>query len=430
MPETVVDLLIIGAGAAGLLAAREVSRAGRTVALLEARTRVGGRIHTFQEGGFTAPVEGGAEFIHGAAPLTRALLREARLTWLSTSGRNYEVQGNQVQEAPEFLPEMPALLARLQALPQDLPLAEFLNTYFPGSGHQQLRERVTQFAEGYNAADARFASAWALRDEWAGGGAEDSPRPVGGYGRLMDFLLGQAQEAGAVLHLEAAVRQLTWQPGRVEAITRLGRTVQARQALLTVPTGVLRAAANQPGHLPFCPELPAHRQAAALLGYGDVIKVLLEFEEPFWPRVPAVPELGFVFSDAPIPTWWSQRPSPRALLTGWLGGPAATRHRHTPDAKLLELALTSLAASLAAPVEQLRQRLVAHRVLNWGADPWAQGAYSYVSVEAAAARQVLSTPVENTLFFAGEGLYEGPYTGTVEAALVSGRNAARQLLQA
>ncbi|QIX60221.1 FAD-dependent oxidoreductase [Hymenobacter sp. BT18] len=430
MPEDVVDLLIIGAGAAGLLAAREVSRAGRTVALLEARNRVGGRIYTFQKGGFTAPVEGGAEFIHGDAPLTKALLREAQVPWLSTAGRNYEVQAGQVQESTDFLPDMPALLDKLQALPQDMSLADFLHTHFPGPEHQQLRERVTQFAEGYNAADARLASAFALRDEWAGGGAEDSPRPVGGYGQLMDFLQRQAQEAGAALHLATAIRQLSWQPGQVVAEDQLGHTLQARQALITVPTGVLRAHPTQPGHLAFSPELPAHRQAAAHLGFGDVIKVLLEFEEPFWPGVSAVPDLGFIFSDAPIPTWWSQRPVPRPLLTGWLGGPAATRHRHTPDAELLELALNSLAATLTVPVQQLQQQVVAHRVLNWGADPWAQGAYSYVSVEAAAARQMLSTPVEDTLFFAGEGLYEGPYTGTVEAALVSGRNAAWQILQA
>lgn len=430
MPEEVVDLLIIGAGAAGLLAAREVSRAGRTVAVLEARPRAGGRIYTFQDGSFTAPVEGGAEFIHGEAPLTRALLREAQATWVSTAGRNYEVLGGQPQESYDFLPDMPALLAGLHALPQDLPLADFLRTHFPGPGHQPLRERVTQFAEGYNAADARRASAFALRDEWAGGGAEDSPRPVGGYGPLVAFLQRQAQAAGVCLHLAAAVKQLRWQRGKVVAQCSSGLTVQARQALITVPTGVLRTEAGHPGHLAFSPELPAHRRAAAQLGFGDVIKVLLEFEEPFWPWVPAVPELGFVFSDAPIPTWWSQRPDPRPLLTGWLGGPAATRHRHTPEAELLELALNSLAATLAVPVSQLRKSLVAHRVLNWGADPWAQGAYSYVSVEAAAARQVLTAPVEDTLFFAGEGVYEGPCTGTVEAALVSGRSAARQLLQA
>ncbi|MBG8556416.1 flavin monoamine oxidase family protein [Hymenobacter guriensis] len=434
MSDHSIDVLIIGAGAAGLLAARDLARAGRRVTVLEARARIGGRIHTFQKGGFTGPTEAGAEFIHGDAPLTRTLLHEAGAVWHSTAGRNYEVYAGQVRESAEFLADMPALLRQLHALPQDMPLADFLTYYFPGDAHATLRQQVSQFAEGYNLADTTRASAFALREEWAGGGAEDSPRPAGGYGQLVELLRDQATAAGALLHLSTPVHQLIWEQGQVAAVSMAGQSFWARQALITVPVGLLQAPAGTAGALNFQPELPGLRAAARQLGFGAVIKVLLEFAPDFRsatqpPLTQRLPELGFAFSDAPVPTWWSQLPDARLLLTGWLGGPAASHHQHTPDEDLLQLALESLAYVLGSSVAVLREQLVAYRVANWSADPWARGAYSYATVEAAEARQTLLTPVENTLFFAGEGVYEGPSTGTVEAALVSGQEAARRMLQ-
>ena len=420
------EILIIGAGAAGLIAARELAAAGRQVLLLEARDRVGGRVHTLVPPGFTQPIEAGAEFMHGEVPLTRALLAEAGIGWQATGGRTYMVRDGQVQADADFFAELPPLLDKLQALTHDMPLAEFLAREFAGPEHTALRATATQFAEGYDAADATRASAWALRDEWAAGGADDSPRPVGGYGPLLHWLAGQAQAAGATLHLATPVQQITWQPGHAAVQTAAGATYHAQQVLCTVPLGVWQRAAGQPGHLGLVPDLPTHRAAAAQLGFGAVIKVLLEFREPFWHD--RLPELEFLLSEAPVPTWWSQLPDPRPLLTGWLAGPAADKLRTASAETVLALALESLAQLLATSPAVLRQQLRASSVQNWGAEPYAYGAYSYATVGAPAARAALATPVANTLFFAGEGLHDGTDGGTVEAALASGQAAARAML--
>ncbi|GAA4496875.1 NAD(P)/FAD-dependent oxidoreductase [Hymenobacter ginsengisoli] len=418
------DILIIGAGAAGMLAARELAAAGRRV--LEAQDRLGGRVHTLQPAGFSAPLEAGAEFMHEPVPLTRALLAEAGIRWQATEGQTYTIKDGQVQPDTNFFAQLPALLARLNALPQDMPLAEFLTQEFSGDEHASLRAFATQFAEGYDAADAQRVSAWALRDEWAAGGAEDSPRPQGGYGPLLHWLAAQAQAAGAQVHLAMPVQEISWQPGAAEVLTANGASYHARQVLCTVSLGVWQRATGQAGHLAFVPELPAHRAAAAQLGFGTVIKVQVEFEEVFWHE--RLPELEFLLSDEPVPTWWSQLPDARPLLTGWLAGPAALRlHTASPEA-VLPLALASLAQLLAQPVEVLQARLRASYVRNWGAEPHTYGAYSYPTVGAPAARAALATPVAGTLFFAGEGVYEGPASGTVEAALVSGQAAARAML--
>ena len=423
------SLLIIGAGAAGLLAARDLARAGRHVTVLEARDRVGGRIFPVADDGFTAPVEGGAEFIHGDAPLTKALLREGGISWHDTAGRNYQVQGGQLRDAEEFIPDMPRLLRALHALPQDVPLADFLTRHFGGAADAALRQQVTQFAEGFDLADPRRASSFALREEWAEGGAEDSPRPAGGYARLVELLARQARAAGATLRCGVAVRAVQWQAGQVRCHTEQGE-FRARQALITVPLGVLQLPPGAPDALRFEPELPGLRAAVAALGMGAVVKILLEFKTPFWEQADAtltrpMPELGFLFADAPIPTWWSQRPDPRPLLTGWLGGPAAASP--PPAEALLTQAVESLAYVFGTTAERVREQLRAHRVLSWGTDTWARGAYSYATVGSEAARRVLTTPVADTLFFAGEARYHGPAGGTVEAALSSAKDAVRQL---
>ncbi|UOR07649.1 FAD-dependent oxidoreductase [Hymenobacter aerilatus] len=408
------------------MAARTLAQAGRQVLVLEARNRVGGRVHTYTPAGFSAPIETGAEFLHGAVPLTRALLAEAGRTWHVSEGRAYAVRGGQLQEDDNFFKHLPQLLDKLQALPNDLPLADFLQQEFSGEEHRTLREMALQFAEGYDAADPTRVSAWALRDEWASGDADDSPRPVGGYGPLLDWLAQQAQAAGATLQLSRPVQEIQWQPGQVLLIDQQDQRYQARQLLLTVPLGVWQQPAEQPGYLRFTPELPEYRAAAAALGFGMVTKFALEFKEPIWEV--KMPEMEFLFSDATVPTWWSQQPDARPLLTGWLAGPAAERLRQHSEEQLLQHALESLAYLLDTTPTALREQLRAWHVTNWGADPLARGAYSYPTVQAAPARALLATPIANTLFFAGEGLYEGPATGTVEAALVSGQETARAML--
>lgn len=420
------QVLIIGAGAAGLLAARELAAAGRQVLVVEARTRVGGRVHTLKLPGFGQAIEAGAEFLHGEVPLTRALLAEAGLTWQAASGQTYLVQNGQPQADESFFAQLPLLLEKLATLAQDMPLADFLAQKFAGPEHAQLRAMATQFAEGYDAADAQRVSAWALREEWAQDGADDSLRPVGGYGPLLDWLAAQAQAAGATLHLATPIRQITWQPGQVKLVAATGAHYYAPQVLCTVPLGVWQQEAQQPGYLSFTPDLPAHRAAAMRLGFGPVIKVLLEFRTAFWEA--RLPELEFLISDAPVPTWWSQRPDAPTQLTGWVAGPAAQRLLSTSADALLQLALESLAQLLATPLAELHAQLLGSYVRNWGAEPYAHGAYSYPTVGAPAARAALATPVADTLFFAGEAVYEGPAAGTVEAALVSGQVAARTLL--
>jgi monoamine oxidase len=432
-----IDVLIIGAGAAGLMAARELTKQGLQVIILEARNRLGGRIYTQQPGNFSVPIEAGAEFVHGDLPLTQALFHEAQVSLHLLDGKNYQVLQGVLKESDEFIPDFDELLARLEKLEQDMSFAEFLKKYLPEEEYRELRAGITRFAEGYDAADINRASTFALRTEWQTDGAANSYHPAGGYSQLIHLLAHQIQANGGTLVTATPVKAITWQPNHVQVKTTTGTTYQARKVLITVPLGVLQAEPEAEGAICFSPELPHKQEALAALGFGAVIKILLEFKTPFWEEKEEnlavkqkMPELAFLFTDASaLAAWWTQLPDTAPVLTGWMAGTEAEKRRQATTPELITEALDTLAFLFATTPAFLQEQLVAHQVYNWAADPFARGAYAYATVNGAAAQHILRIPEAETLYFAGEALYEGPAIGTVEAALVSGKEAAAQIVE-
>src|SRR5215469_16412344 len=133
------QFVVVGAGAAGLMAARELARAGKRVALLEARDRCGGRIDPLPTEEFGYPAEGGAEFVHGASVVTRALMREAGLSLLPSGGKGWRASDGVLSPSDGKTPHGNRLHQALSALGTDMPVAEFLATHFSGAQYAELR---------------------------------------------------------------------------------------------------------------------------------------------------------------------------------------------------------------------------------------------------------------------------------------------------
>ena len=200
-----VDVLVIGAGAAGLSAARNLLNAGKSVLIIEVRDRIGGRIHTIKGEGFSFPVEAGAEFMHGDLPFTKSLMKESNVPYFAGEGRTWNVQSGKLSEGDLFHDDWDLLVDKLQQVDHDMTMGEFLKLHFNEPKYNSLRESVTKFVEGYDAADINKVSALALKEEWSNENIQGY-RPQGGYSQLMDFLLSQIEKLNGQIKLSTEVR--------------------------------------------------------------------------------------------------------------------------------------------------------------------------------------------------------------------------------
>jgi monoamine oxidase len=398
------EVLVIGAGAAGLAAAAELARAGRSVRVLEARDRVGGRCETRRLPGVPAPVELGAEFIHGKPEATLSLLEKTNTPAVDSTRTQLMLERGRLRAVNAFDEARRAV--RRKPAGVDISFSRFLK-------EQKLprltRTLATMMVQGFDAADPAEASARDIAEEWGAAAIGASqPRPQGGYGPLMELLARDLD-----LRLSSAVREVRWARGAVEV---LGDDWSARapQALITLPLGVLHA-----GAVRFTPRLDKDLGG---LASGPVIRVAMAFDEPFWDQ--SHPGVAFFHNPAAaFPTFWTPLPVHAPLITAWAGGPKAARLAGASDKQLVAEALACVHRVLKS-----RQKPQAFLVHDWQADPYARGGYSYVRVGGQGAREALARPLEDTLFFAGEATAAGD-AGTVGGALASGIRAAREILK-
>jgi monoamine oxidase len=424
-------ILIIGAGASGLLAARSLSSAGYPVTVLEAAAVAGGRIHTLKAPGFTFPVEAGAEFIHGDLPISLKLAAEAGIPLEPVKARmtRFGADGHWNDGMSGQWGDLMKKMGQLQQSKRDQPIAEFLAMNFGGEKYKGLRDRVRGFAEGYDLADLQTVSTLALYKEWSAEVDAEEYRLEGGYKRLVDYLIAECLRHGCVFHFSSPVDEIRWRQGGVEVKTTTGMQFSGQKLIVTVSLGILHSALTPPA-LRFFPPIPDYLDATAKIGFGSIIKILLEFKTSFWAGQKAVNETLFVLSDQPVPTWWSTVSQERPLLTGWLTGQAMRDFLRLDQHQRLDRCLESLAVIFAVNSDFLRQQLVASLILDWRRHPWVLGGYSFDTVVTPAAREILFAPVSDTLYFAGEAIYEGNAPGTVEAAFESGLGVAEKIIAA
>ncbi|HUP58221.1 MAG TPA: FAD-dependent oxidoreductase, partial [Bdellovibrionota bacterium] len=421
------------AGAAGLAAARRLDQAGISHMVIEARNRVGGRIHSCEG------AELGAEFIHDEPEGLLALAREAGVEPYELADRHLLWKGGRLVEIPDFWGK---LIASLDALDPDhepdRPVAEALAE---GVSDPEWRELARSYIEGFHAADPRLAGEREIaRAEREEGADRKVFRIREGYSSVLEPLMPGSTGRGLLL-LSSRLLKLRWRAGSVEAIlarevephySRI-ETAHANAAIVTFPLGVLQASARKlPGNPRFDPELPSTvRTALSQLRMGTVLKVVFRFTEAFWESDPRMRELGFVHApELAFPTWWGTRPEPSPKLVAWLGGPEANRLSVTKDPIAIQrLALSSLEAWSGVSRNDIRDRLSAWYFHDWRRDPLSLGAYAYAGVGSEGAAETLAEPVEDTMFFAGEAVNPGGATGTVDAAIASGEAAAARAIE-
>lgn len=430
-----VEVVIIGAGAAGLAAAHTLKEAGLTVKLLEARDRAGGRVHSRRDFVDGEPFEMGAEFVHGLPASLWKLLSAHRLKASLVEGERLCFRGGALAGCGEGMERALAFLARSSAA--DEPVGRRIRRARASGELQPVQaELAASYVEGFYAAPLDKAGALPIAQMERASTKVDGAlafRVLAGYDAVIERL-ARPLLAGELV-LNAVVRDIAWRRGEVlvRAESRTGFSLEpfrARAALVTVSVGVLKARRGEPAALRFSPEMREKRRVLASVEMGSVVKLVLRFREPFWRKV-AQP-LAFVHSRStavPVPTWWTLAPREAPLLVGWSAGPAAEALAFEPEAALLDAGVRSLARLFSRRRAEIERALEGWRIADWLADPYARGAYAWYPVGSLETPTLLAEPVDATLFFAGEATHSTE-AGTVHGALETGERAARQILAA
>jgi monoamine oxidase len=432
--DSELDVVILGAGMAGLTAARALAERGLRVVVLEAKDRVGGRVFTRgAEGGGT--VELGAEFVHGRAPELWALIEEC-------GAKTVEREGTMLREAwgggvAEDDPQDDGMFDPLESLEdfagEDVAFADWLAE---SDVPEDECAALTGYVEGFNAADARRIGVKALGVQQKAEDAIEGDRAwhvLGGYGQLAESLAARVKELGGEVRLGWEAVAVRWRAGDVEVETNRGM-VHAGKCVVTLPLGVLQGVNDEDG-LRMAPEPKAIAQARRL-EMGHAVRFTMVFRSKWWERSGVADEkklasMSFLFTfQRSVRVWWTAHPEPEALpaLTGWVGGPRAKELEGKSAGELGREACAELAAVFGVAEDGLRWELVATYAHDWSSDAFARGAYSYVPAGALDAPASMTRPEAETIFFAGEHTDVTGHWGTVHAAVRSGLRVAGQVL--
>src|SRR5688500_5422392 len=413
------DAVVVGAGAAGLMCARELRRAGRNVIVLEASSRIGGRILTLDDTSAGVPVEMGAEFIHGDAPETRRLLEEARLATVPVLGEHYRSDRGQMSSQGPVWRRMARVFRLLNRnRKQDRSFEDFLAEKPGGARLRNERELARSFVQGFNGADTRLISEKSIAQQGdPTEGAAEAARIVNGYSALVEHL---RRDVADIIQLNAVVKRIAWTDSQVRVADQNGAEHFARTVIVTVPLPLL-----QGDSIAIAPDVPALRRAARKLVMGHVARVSVVVKERFWEK--KAENLSYLHSPTrPFTVWWTQNPVQAPLIVGWAGGPPATELLE--GGEIEAVAIAELARAFGSRPSRLEALVDSIHFYNWSADPFIRGGYGYTGIGGASAPRTLARPASSTLFVAGEAT-DSATAGTVEGALASGKRAARQVLE-
>lgn len=404
------DTIVVGAGAAGLAAARELASSGLRVVILEARNRVGGRIHTLPG---PAPLELGAEFLHGKNRFGLDFEEFIPEHQWFRSGHLVRLD-NYRQSLQEVIEKLPSLLA------PDKSFAAAMKGRAMDSIDPAKRELARSFVEGFNGADAEQISSHSIAFP-----DDKLVRPKEGYDSLIQKLVSPL----VPVHFGCVVHRIQWKRGQVQIMVHSpkGRmSYEAENVVLTLPVRWLQTTRR----ITFAPEIPEKSEQARAVASATVIKMILKMKEDFWEEQ-NWKGLGFVHSrELDFQTWWGSGSNSAPLLTAWSAAASARRWIGMDPRHLIRSALLNLETWSGIPINRLRNALESWHFHDWNSDPFSLGAYSFIVPGGMGAQSGLAAPIEDTLFFAGEATASAEEIGTVSGAVESGLRAAREVVAA
>ena len=424
------DVIVIGAGIAGLAAARELVRQDLKVLVLEARQRAGGRIYTAEDEVVFHGVELGAQYIHGSTAETWELVREFGIQTMALSEmgeaelRTFSPGNpNSVPDAARIDSASSVIAERMQAYRgEDTDLQDWVQSQGFGVFEQGV---ASQFALSWSAEPDRISARAAVEDSalWEAY-RDENFKVMGGYGRIIDKLESALK---GKIRLDAAVKEAVWAEGLVGVYYNdRGSTssVTGRSLISTLPIGVLQAESVK-----ITPPLPPWKlDAINAFEMGEVVVVPMMFSTPFWRT--KVPEPGGWSGDnGRINLWIPHNPARGGhSIVGYFQGTAARRLSELGEQQGMRQVLEWLGQ--ASGEVDVASKLTWHRFQDWLQEPYTLGSYSFPRPGGNAKREPLGRSISDTLFFAGEATAPPPHYQTVHGAYSSGKRAAAEVIDA
>lgn len=429
-PDTADRVLVIGAGIAGLAAAKKLREAGRNVLVLEARDRLGGRIYTNTHWRGPA-MDVGASWIHGggAANPVRQLADKigARLTSTDEDkAEAYNGEGGELSDADSRKLEsirahISAAVEDRESARQDRSLKDMVYKALAYARRSNTDQRLIDFVLNTTYEHEYGGTADKLSANWFDSGEAYQGEEMlflDGYQVLINHLA-----SGLNIRLQHEVTAISYQEQDGVTVQTSQGPVSGQYAVITLPLGVL-----QSGRVAFSPALPqSKRSAIAGLGVGVLNKCCLLFPHTFWNHdmdwITNLPKQGQAGQ-------WSEwvsfaRPTGQPVLMGFNAADFGRKIERWDDASIVQSAMDALRAMYGQDIPKPTDALIT----RWATDPYAQGAYScHVLGSHPDQRDDLARHVQGRLFFAGEATERRHYQ-TVHGAYQSGLRAATEVLR-
>lgn len=410
-------VIIIGSGAAGLMAAKTLKENSIDFIILESGNHVGGRAQTIKA---ETHVDLGPEFLHGETPLTNALLEEYQLPYYDLSFDYHLYLDGKLTRSPDFWERLCHVVSDIHIKDRDLPFAEYLQKTNQFSKVDKLISE--SFIQGFDAADLNKISSKAvsnMKDQVCDQKIRRMRRPLSGYGPLMERM---STEFWPDIYFDYHVESIEWKKDQVlirgyQGENKVPFEFKAEKVIDTVSIGVLKHQDIKP--------LPQEIQKLLnQIEMGQVVKIICELENDFFHSFPddtfpfiSAPELNFT-------AWWTTTPIHTQNITAWAGGEKARSLIELTKEDLEKIFIEELSEISKLDEKRLHSLIRKIHYHDWSHDPSFYGAYSYpVSGEE---RPDISNGFQNTLYFAGEAFHE-EFSGTIEGAFTTGQLAANRI---
>ncbi|MEZ5405016.1 MAG: NAD(P)/FAD-dependent oxidoreductase [Verrucomicrobiia bacterium] len=418
------NVIIIGAGAAGLNAARVLHQAGVSVRVLEATSLKGGRIRAL-EGFADFPIELGAEEIHGEDSLVYQWAQEEKIPLIRPVMANDLLHlGDRFlwyDEALEDSLAKQALRLLYELFPYqgaDITVEDYLvQKHFPVEVRHFLDSRLgVEFGTTLNHLSLAGILQWGL--EWLNRETNFTLKQ-----EYLSIMTRKFAPVEPFIHYNTPVQSIDYRSERVRVLTKTQETFEADMVVVTVPLTVLKEETIE-----FLPELPqVKKDAIHRIGMSPGMKIIFKFSKAFWPE-----RLYFLHTEGLFPQFWvtsKGKESKDHVLTAFLGGDRAALCNTLSDygvARALE-GLDNIFGDAGNKVASRSLKDV--YIANWGKEPYFRGLYSFPTPHTNGLREKLAESLDQKIYFAGEATHAGGASGTAHGALETGEAVAQAILK-